>query len=224
MPGKSSFPARSPEQDAAPTSMPRSVSRVAFSYLSLLTIVCASTTGLRRSTTQIFESVVLHQTIQPRQGAEHCCLSPVQSRRFVDQPGRIATIIKIAAAVLHILNCPLRDLERERFVPWITIAKEDERIDGLSAALDVKWQGLVIVVFRSAVRKEERILPIFVSIHDLLIERRVAGTFSVVLERVEYISGMKVIHPTQVIHLTVIPGKIRALIFRCISNRPFREG
>ena len=174
--------------------------------------------------TQHFESVVSHQTIQPRQGAEHCCLSPMQGRRFVDQPGRIATIIKIAAAVLHILDCPQRDLERERFVPRITIVEEGERVDGLSAALDVKWQGLVIVIFRSAVRKEERMFPIFVSILDLLIERRVAGIFSVVLERIEYISGMKVVHPAQVIHLTVIPGKIRALIFRCISNRLFREG
>jgi len=41
------------------------------------TIVCASTTSLRPSITQAFESVVLDQTIKPCQCAEHCCLSPM---------------------------------------------------------------------------------------------------------------------------------------------------
>src|SRR5579872_1450732 len=72
------------------------------------------------------ESRVVNESVQPCQCGEHCCLPPMQRRSSVDQPGRVAAVIKIAAAILHILNRPLRYLKRERFVPRITIIKENE--------------------------------------------------------------------------------------------------
>lgn len=58
--------------------------------------------------------------------------------RFIDKPFRIAAIIKIPAAVLHVSNCPQSYFQGQLDTVGITIAEKDERVDRLRATLDIQ--------------------------------------------------------------------------------------
>src|ERR1700733_9124458 len=52
----------------------------------------------------------LQQFVESSKGTEHRRLAPVECGSFVDQPGGIPTIVKVASAVLHVCDRPLCNL------------------------------------------------------------------------------------------------------------------
>src|SRR5712692_8935028 len=168
-------------------------------------------TGWFSTTIRIFffmgnESFYLEQLVESGESAHHRCLPPVERRGLVDQPLRIAAVVKITGAILHICDRPLRDLDRQGQALGIPIVKEHEGIDRLRATLNVQGHGLVIVVSRCSVRKKERRLPPFVSIHQLLIETVIARALLVIFKAVENVGGVKVIDPVMICRLGIVPG------------------
>src|SRR3569833_4201890 len=51
--------------------------------------------------------------IEPGQCAKHRCLSPVQCRSLVHYVVRVAPVVEVARAVLHVLDRPLRNLRSQ---------------------------------------------------------------------------------------------------------------
>ena len=156
-------------------------------------------------------------------GGEHGGLSPMKSGSFVDQPGRVAPIIKISSTVLHVFNGPLRDLNCERKARRIAILKENQRVYRLRTALNIDRQSLIVVISGSSVAQKESVFPVLVPAHHLLVELVVSRAFAVVLETVQNVRGMEIIHPVQIFGFSVIPRRIGPLILCRVLNRFLRQ-
>src|SRR5689334_3535051 len=101
--------------------------------------------------------------------------------------------------------------------------EENERIDRLGTALDVKGQSLVVVVARCSIGKEEGFFPALVSADQIPVELIVTRALRIVLEAVENICRMKVVDPMMIFLLGVVPGGIGSLILRRVLHRLLRQ-
>ena len=84
--------------------------------------------------------------------------------------------------------------------------EENEGIDGLGTALDVKGQGLIVVVSWRSVWKKESLLPVLISTHQLPVEPIITSALLVPLEAVQNVSRVKVVNPVMIFLLGVVPG------------------
>ena len=73
----------------------------------------------------------LQQLIESTERAKHRRLPPVQGRGLVHKPSGIAAIIEITSPVLHMLNRPLGDFQRQRQTFRIEVVEENERVNRL---------------------------------------------------------------------------------------------
>jgi len=119
----------------------------------------------------------------------------MQCGGLVDDPSRVPAIIEISCGVLHLVDRPFGDFQRQVQAFGIAVPEEYEGIDRLGTALDVYRQCLVVIVSRSSVRQEKSLLPDFISTRQIIFEGVVAGALHVMLETIQHIGCVKVVHP-----------------------------
>src|SRR5262249_61044025 len=112
---------------------------------------------------------------------------------------RLSKVVKVARTVLHVVEGPTSNFEGEFEVLRIPVMEEDHSINGLGRTLNVNGQGFVIVVTRSAVGQKEGLFPVVIAlVHDIH-EPIITGAFEVVLEAVQDVSRVKVVHPVKIL-------------------------
>src|SRR5215469_13356770 len=103
---------------------------------------------------------------------------------LVHEPGSVSAIVKIAARILHTIDRPVGDLGCQRQATSIAVAKKYQRVDCLRAALDIKWEGLIVIILWRPVWQKKSFFPVFIPIHENIVELRIAGSVAVILEGV----------------------------------------
>src|SRR5690348_10633259 len=79
------------------------------------------------------------------------------------------------------------------------------------------------VVARRAIRQEKRRLPILIAVHQLAIKTPVCCAVAEVFEAVQHVGCMKIIDPSKIRGLPVIPEAIISLILGRVSHGSFRK-
>src|SRR6185437_14464092 len=88
--------------------------------------------------------------------------------------------------------------------------------NGLRTTLDIDRKYFMVVVSRHAIGKKESLFPIPIATHHVSRELLVASALRVMLEAIQDISCVKVVHPTQVRLFAVKPGAVGSLMLRRI--------
>src|ERR1700733_10419285 len=87
----------------------------------------------------------------------------MQGGGCVHQPWRIAAIIEVAGAILHVVDRPCRNFFGQRETGRVVRGEKDERINRLRTTLNIQGKSFVIVVSGSAVGKKEGVFPVRVA-------------------------------------------------------------
>ncbi len=77
----------------------------------------------------------------------------------------------------------------------ILVGKEYQCVNRLRRTLNIEREGLIVIVFRRPVWKEESMLPKTVSFGQYVIKAIITGALGVVFEAVQDIGRVKVVKP-----------------------------
>ena len=118
---------------------------------------------------------------------------------------RIAPVVKISGAILHILDRPLRHFYRQWEAFGIAVMKENESVDRLRRTLNVDWQEFC---GRNIAEFHPRGKMFFSSTRirsACVFKLMIAGGFAIILEAIQNVRGVKIVHPVQICRFAVIP-------------------
>src|SRR5579859_5184547 len=86
---------------------------------------------------QSCQASALKESEKAGQSGEHGGLAPMESRRFVDDRRGIPPVVKIACAVLHVVDGPTGNSKGELQVLRIPVMEEDQSIYRLGRTLNI---------------------------------------------------------------------------------------
>ena len=117
--------------------------------------------------------------------------------------------VEIAGGILHVSDGPVRDIQRQRYPVWISVAEKNERIDRLGRTVNINRQGLLIIIPRSYRQIKKDGFPECVSGDQFLSEMLIADGDYILLKAAQNAGGVKVTDSVDFGGFAVAPGQRR---------------